>query len=68
MTTIQLNGVETTTAATSLIELINELNQDPEKIIVEKNGTLFKKEALLQQAVKNGDIIEILHFMGGGTL
>ena len=50
----------------SLSKLINELDINPSHIIVDQNGTLYKGSALENTFIKDGDKIEVIHFMGGG--
>lgn len=64
---ISVNGQKVTVAdGTTLIQLIKEKNVDPNKIIVELNRDIAKKELWDYITLKEDDEIEILAFVGGG--
>ena len=63
---ITLNGEEKEIAALSVGALIDELNLPAGKVAVERNLEIVPKSAYLATALKEGDRLEIVHFVGGG--
>jgi thiazole synthase len=64
--TITLNGDPRHTAATTIAELVRELELAPEKVAVERNGEIVPRSTLAKAALADGDRLEIVHFVGGG--
>lgn len=64
--TVTVNGESRRTAATTVAELVRELGLDPAKVAVERNGTIAPRSTLNDVALAEGDILEIVHFVGGG--
>lgn len=50
----------------SLLNLIDELELDIKKIAIEKNYQIILPEDFANNALCEGDKIEIVHFIGGG--
>jgi sulfur carrier protein len=49
-------------------ELLDELKVDqPDYVTVELNGEILERENFAQTLVKDGDTVEFLYFMGGGS-
>lgn len=46
--------------------LLARLAIRPQRVVVELNGTIYRRGEGLEQAVKPGDVVEIVHFVGGG--
>jgi sulfur carrier protein len=65
---LKLNGKSTRidTSVSTLKHLFEWLNISSKMKIVELNGSLYKEQDFDSVSVKNGDIIEIVQFMGGG--
>ncbi len=64
---INLNGKVTEINDQSSIEdLIAHLGFDVKKIAIEKNLEIIFPEIYKNEIIKNGDEIEIIHFIGGG--
>jgi len=64
---INLNGEKRTIPNTSnLVSLLSQLNIDPKKVAVEINLQIIPKSCFFQTNIKDGDNIEIVHFIGGG--
>ena len=64
---INLNGEKRTIPNTSnLVSLLSQLNIDPKKVAVEINLQIIPKSSFFQTNIKDGDNIEIVHFIGGG--
>ncbi|MEP5937711.1 MAG: sulfur carrier protein ThiS [Erythrobacter sp.] len=64
--TITLNGESRQTHAATLAELARELDLDPQKIAVERNGKISPRSTLAETGLSDGDVLEIVHFVGGG--
>lgn len=64
---IQVNGeakdVPEGTTVRRLVELLG-LTDGP--VAVEKNGQIVRRAQHVTEAVAEGDVIEIVHFVGGG--
>ena len=69
--TIQVNGQPRTlanlTSPADLASVINALNLKADRIAVEHNGEIVSRSAWAQVHVADGDRLEIVHFVGGGT-
>lgn len=65
---IKLNGKEKKiTENTTILSLLEELKLNPQKVAVELNRTIIKKEKFDSQELQDGDEIEVLQFVGGGS-
>jgi thiamine biosynthesis protein ThiS len=63
---ITLNGKNLEVQSQTLAELVLELGFAPESLVVEKNRELIKKERWVETRLHDGDILELLNFVGGG--
>lgn len=67
---LQVNGkalsYSTNSFPASVLELVNNLELAPEKVVVELNGTIIKNADLASQQLQDGDKIELVSFVGGG--
>ena len=61
-----VNGEPRHTAAATIAELVHELELDPAKVAVERNGLIAPRSELAQHPLADGDVLEIVHFVGGG--
>lgn len=50
----------------SVAQLLGELEIRPGRVVVELNHDVLSREAHDQTFLKEGDKIEIVHFVGGG--
>jgi thiazole synthase len=55
-----------TTAGASVARLVAEIGLDPAKVAVERNGAIVPRGTLAAVALSDGDVLEIVHFVGGG--
>ena len=54
-------------AGTSLSDLLASLKLDPRLVVIEHNRTILRdRDAYPSIALGNGDVLEIVHFVGGG--
>ncbi len=64
---IKVNGkIKTIIDKLTLHELINDLKIPITKVAIEFNKEIIEKIKLKKIRLKNKDIIEIVHFIGGG--
>ncbi|PIE69190.1 MAG: thiamine biosynthesis protein ThiS [Deltaproteobacteria bacterium] len=63
---LQVNGTQTSSSAASLSELITELQLTRESLVVEHNTRIIRQQDWASTRLKEGDIIELLNFVGGG--
>jgi thiamine biosynthesis protein ThiS len=64
---VLINGeTKTLTNPLSLAELIDHLDLTPARIAVELNREVIRRSLWSETKVKDGDRIEIVHFVGGG--
>ena len=64
---LQVNGdpMEVAEGATLSI-LLEQLKLKQELVVVELNMNILKREELAKTPLKDGDHLEIVHFVGGG--
>ncbi len=67
---IQINGEprEISQSSLSLNELLDTLSLPPQRIAVELNKTMVPRSQWEKTTLKDGDQIEIVHFVGGGEI
>ena len=63
---LTVNGEPHRVAPGSVAELVALLGLDPAKVAVERNGEIAPRSQLAQIAIAEGDVLEIVHFVGGG--
>ena len=64
---IRINGEEKEIKeGLSLAALLDELQIRPGRVVVELNRNIIAREAHGATALKEGDALEIVHFVGGG--
>ncbi|MBP7088127.1 MAG: sulfur carrier protein ThiS [Candidatus Omnitrophica bacterium] len=64
---VKINGkIQKLNKITSLYEFIMEKKLDLNKIVIERNYDIVDKNKLSDISINEGDIIEIISFVGGG--
>ncbi|HRX19671.1 MAG TPA: sulfur carrier protein ThiS [Gemmatimonadales bacterium] len=64
---LTINGTPRDVTRSSTVgELLGELELDPRAVVVELNREIIRRPALAATPVTEGDVIEIVHFVGGG--
>ena len=63
---IIVNGEPRRAAPGSIADLVRNLELDPAKVAVERNGEIVPRSALANVALADSDVLEIVHFVGGG--
>lgn len=64
--TITLNGEARSTHAATIAALVRELELSPQKVAVECNAVIVPRSTLEAVLLNDGDVLEIVHFVGGG--
>lgn len=65
--TITLNGAaRQVPGPMTLAGLLAHLGLDPRAVVVERNGAIVRRPSLADTPVAAGDVIELVHFVGGG--
>ena len=66
---ITINGEATEiTAGASLVDVLKLLELKPERLAIELNRKIIRRANWGSTTLNEGDKIEIVHFVGGGTL
>ena len=67
MAKIQINGKKITIKSNySILDLLKKYKLSNKKVAIEYNGIIVPRTNYKQKFLKNGDKIEIVHFIGGG--
>jgi thiamine biosynthesis protein ThiS len=53
-------------ALANLGDLLASLDITPGRVVVELNGVIYRRGEGLDRALSAGDLVEIVHFVGGG--
>ncbi|MDD6214104.1 MAG: sulfur carrier protein ThiS [Firmicutes bacterium] len=63
---VQINSEKLNIAGKTLAEYLATTNYDPKRIAVECNGDIVPKAQYEETFLKDGDIVEVVSFVGGG--
>ncbi len=63
---ITLNGEPRKVAVGSIADLCAQIELDPKKVAVERNLEIVPRSTLADVMLAEGDVLEIVHFVGGG--
>jgi thiamine biosynthesis protein ThiS len=64
---IRVNGkIKTIAGKLTLYELIDDLKIPITKVAIELNKEIINKKKIRKIKLENNDVIEIVHFIGGG--
>lgn len=50
----------------TLADLLRQLELDPRAVVVELNREIVRRPQLAETLLANGDMVEVVHFVGGG--
>lgn len=65
--TVRLNGEpREVPEGLSVEELLLHLELHPKLVVVEHNGDILRRDAYAAAPVRDGDNLELVHFVGGG--
>ncbi len=54
------------TAGLTVAILLGAAHKSPGAVVVEVNGVIISRDRFAETALKAGDCVEIVHFVGGG--
>lgn len=63
---LTVNGEPRRAAPGTVADLVRSLELDPAKVAVERNGLIVPRSTFAEVALTDGDVLEIVHFVGGG--
>jgi len=64
---LRINGVDRQLQdSLTLGELVEQLEMKPDRVAVERNGEIVRREQWAATSLADGDRLEIVHFVGGG--
>ena len=63
---LRVNGEDRSFDGSTLHELIASMDLNPGRVAVELNGNIIPRSEFSNVKLKNGDSLEIVHFVGGG--
>ena len=63
---IRINGVDIDKAELPLMQYLEENSIQPQRIAVELNEEILPKSQYSDTVLKDGDVVEIVNFVGGG--
>ncbi len=66
MLSLTINGEPRRAAPGSIADLVRSLDLEPTKVAVERNGEIVPRSTLADVQIAEGDVLEIVHFVGGG--
>jgi len=61
-----INGEPRSVTADSLIALVEQLGMKPDRVAIELNREVVPRDRWPQTPLKDGDQLEVVHFVGGG--
>ena len=66
--TLTINGEEREfTSISTLSDLVEQLGMKPDRVAIELNRELIRRERWPETRLSSGDKLEIVHFVGGGA-
>lgn len=63
---VKVNGEERNIAGKTVSEYLTSTSYDSKRIAVERNGEIVFKSQYDSTVLKEGDVLEIVSFVGGG--
>ena len=64
---IRLNGkFKTVMSDDNIYDMLKNLNIPLKKVAIELNQEIIDKKKIKKKKFKDGDVVEIVHFIGGG--
>lgn len=64
---VRINGKQEDVQAATLGDLLQSKNIEPQMVSVELNNTMIDRANLADAPLREGDSVELLFFMGGGS-
>ncbi|MCL5257537.1 MAG: sulfur carrier protein ThiS [Chloroflexi bacterium] len=53
---------------TNLADFLSAFQVDPRRVVVELNGDILPRDSYGTVLLKPGDVLEVVHFVGGGSI
>lgn len=63
---IKINGIFHEAAGKTLAEYLAGTSYNPKRIAVEWNGVIVPKQQYEKTVLQDGDVVEVVSFVGGG--
>ncbi len=63
---VRVNGTDEQLKACTIAALVEEKGLDAASLVVEYNGRIVKQADWNKVTLKQGDVLELLNFVGGG--
>lgn len=63
---VKINGTESETAGQTILTYLTAHAYDPSRVAVERNGSIVPKALYHTTVLADGDVLEIVRFVGGG--
>ncbi|MGV8146623.1 MAG: sulfur carrier protein ThiS [Alkaliphilus sp.] len=63
---IKVNGEEKNCVNCNILELIDNIELDKNRIVVEVNKVIIPRTQFDNYTLQDKDVVEIVHFVGGG--
>ncbi len=63
---VKLNGKIEEISQTTVLDLLKARNIEPQMVSVEHNLKILEKDEFATTALREGDAVEFLYYMGGG--
>lgn len=64
---VKINGKQEEVQETTLFDLLKAKNIEPQMVTVELNSKMIDRSSLNNTRIHEGDEVEFLFFMGGGS-
>ena len=63
---VKINGTEMDVAGVLLSDYLAGTSYDAKRIAIERNGEILPKAKYSETVIEDGDVIEVVSFVGGG--
>jgi len=63
---ITINGEQRQVAASTVLDLLEELRLQPKRMVVEQNGVIVQRDSFGDTRLSEGDVLELVRLVGGG--
>lgn len=63
---VKINGKSEAAAGMTVDQYLETANYDSKRIVVERNEEILPREQYSETILQDGDVVEIISFMGGG--
>lgn len=63
---VKINGVHLDAAGKTLEEYLSATDYDPRRIAIERNDEIVPKVLYGETVLQDGDVVEVVSFVGGG--